>query len=64
MSCPEPYVLTDNDCILDCESEQFFNFSTHLCHTCDSTCLTCNGSESTNCSSCSDGFFLNENSSC
>lgn len=43
-----------------CQSSQYMNNDTGLCFNCDSSCLTCKGAGSTNCSSCSIVKYLND----
>ncbi|EAR90508.3 zinc finger lsd1 subclass family protein (macronuclear) [Tetrahymena thermophila SB210] len=50
-----------NKCLISCNSNQYPDVSSNLCKVCDSSCLTCNGSQSSNCTSCRQGLFLQNN---
>ncbi|CAF0988171.1 unnamed protein product [Rotaria sordida] len=54
-TCPVGYALKDTDCVKaaqECESSEYFDFTTNTCRWCDSRCLTCSGHESYQCNSC------------
>ncbi|CAG9317242.1 unnamed protein product [Blepharisma stoltei] len=56
-SCPSGYVLlTGTTTCAKCASNQFI--SSGSCVNCDSSCLTCSGSSSSQCLSCASGYTL------
>ena len=56
------YLITSNNSCVSCDVNGYF-ISDTLCQECDSACLTCNGTTSSNCLSCKPGRYL-ENSTC
>lgn len=52
--CQQPLVANPStkNCEKICDSNQYLNKKTNICEICNSTCLTCIGSSSENCTSC------------
>ncbi|KAL4488898.1 hypothetical protein ABPG72_005685 [Tetrahymena utriculariae] len=67
-ACVANYTLKNNYCYFNCNSTQYaviidLNSTEQACQLCDPSCLTCFASSIT-CTSCSNNFFLNNNSQC
>ena len=60
-SCNEGYYLqpSGTSCLTTCPTGYFGNQTTNACSACNSTCLTCSGPTSGECTSCGTGTFLN-----
>ncbi|EAX98899.1 hypothetical protein TVAG_210940 [Trichomonas vaginalis G3] len=65
VKCVEGSKLYQSKCYSSCEetSEKTFDNGNDQCELCSSDCGTCSGS-STRCTSCKDGYVLNENNQC
>ncbi|EAR90500.2 zinc finger lsd1 subclass family protein (macronuclear) [Tetrahymena thermophila SB210] len=50
-------------CVYTCNSNQYANPTSAQCKSCDSKCMTCNGPLETQCTSCINGLYL-ENNQC
>ncbi|EAR90506.3 zinc finger lsd1 subclass family protein (macronuclear) [Tetrahymena thermophila SB210] len=63
LSCqlPRYFDPTSNSCLMTCNSNQYHDLNSNLCKQCDSLCLTCNGPLISNCTSCRQGLFLQNN---
>lgn len=63
-SCSSGYYLqpTSNQCLTSCPAGYYKDTTLRRCGNCHPSCATCSGSESTQCSSCSTGFFLQPSS--
>lgn len=64
-SCSGNYLQPNSTftCNSTCPDSYFGNATTWVCDSCDSTCLTCNSSLSTDCLSCGNNLYLNFNQS-
>ncbi|KAL4490890.1 hypothetical protein ABPG72_008626 [Tetrahymena utriculariae] len=47
-----------------CEQNQYIDFTERKCNLCNQNCKTCYGNLSSNCCTCSQGYYLQEQSSC
>lgn len=67
-SCHPQFVLYKNVCRIrdptSCPGGQYFDHRAHVCRLCHKSCLTCNGKESTQCTSCPEGSFDSGNGQC
>ncbi|EWS75787.1 zinc finger lsd1 subclass family protein (macronuclear) [Tetrahymena thermophila SB210] len=63
LSCqlPRYFDPTSNTCLQTCNSNQYPDLNSNSCKQCDLSCLTCNGSSKSNCTSCRQGLFLQNN---
>ncbi|EAR90505.2 zinc finger lsd1 subclass family protein (macronuclear) [Tetrahymena thermophila SB210] len=59
-SCQLPLYFepTSNQCLQNCNSNQYPDTNSISCKQCDNSCLTCDGPSTSNCKSCIQGLFL------
>ncbi|KAL4454931.1 hypothetical protein ABPG74_006313 [Tetrahymena malaccensis] len=64
ITCEQNYDLINGQCYLKCSKQQYRDEQTLKCMQCDSSCLSCNGPQITNCLSCSPKLTLNSLGKC
>ncbi|EAS02591.2 zinc finger lsd1 subclass family protein (macronuclear) [Tetrahymena thermophila SB210] len=62
LSCelPRYYQVSQRQCVTQCNSNQYKNDQSFKCLDCDSSCATCSGGSSTDCTSCQGNLFLDK----
>ncbi|ORY26154.1 insulin-like growth factor binding protein [Naematelia encephala] len=58
-ACPSSRpALINGRCVEYCPSNQYLDSSTSTCKACDTSCLSCSGSDTSHCTRCTDGHVL------
>lgn len=67
-SCLPQFALKDNACMIreptSCPNGQYFDHRAHECRLCHTSCSSCNGKESTQCTSCLKGTSVSLDGRC
>ncbi|EAR84803.2 zinc finger lsd1 subclass family protein (macronuclear) [Tetrahymena thermophila SB210] len=58
-TCKSPFILNKQQCVANCNSDQYIDTTKNECAQCNSQCQTCTGPSNNQCLSCPQGKFLN-----
>ncbi|GBB91359.1 hypothetical protein RclHR1_01860013 [Rhizophagus clarus] len=62
--CIPGYFLNGGECVKDCPTGKFANFTDNSCQACEPSCSNCKGPQNNECISCSNKDFFNSNGVC
>ncbi|KAL4499147.1 hypothetical protein ABPG72_017049 [Tetrahymena utriculariae] len=63
-SCPDTFILFNNECISNCPDQYFKDPNAYNCIKCDSSCFNCIDSSPSCCNACRENLFLTPSNYC